>query len=86
MNDARNGWRLDRTIPIAVVGVLVVQTIGIGAWVGTMSARVSNIEITLSELRRNPVDIARIEATVEAIQEDVRMIRSALFASPSSRR
>lgn len=78
MNDKPNGWRLDRTVPLAVVGVLLAQTIGIGAWVGAMSARVSAVEQAMADQRETPEQMARLDERLAGVQRDIAAIHAML--------
>jgi len=77
-----NEWHLDKRIPIALVFAILVQTAGIGIWVGTLQSRVSSIEARQSEniamlsgLTQTRIQTGERLATLE---ENARTIRSLL--------
>lgn len=43
-------WHLDKKVPIALIGAIVLQAVIVGAWTTSISARVSATESKASEL------------------------------------
>jgi hypothetical protein len=44
MMSDREGWHLDKRIPLALIGIILLQTGVFGTWVGAISARVAAVE------------------------------------------
>ena len=60
-------WKIDKSIPVAVIVTLIAQAVLIGAWVGTISQRLSGVE---EKLKSRDVEIAKsakMEANIEQI-------------------
>jgi hypothetical protein len=47
----RRGWHVGKEIPIALVGVLLAQTIAVIWWIAGLSNKVDNLVITVNELK-----------------------------------
>lgn len=64
----REPWHLDKRIPVALIGVLVVQTLAIGIWVGTISARVDSAETWITENRKLDARLSVLESHMSDIK------------------
>lgn len=68
-------WKLDRRIPIAVIGALVMQMMGAIIWVTELDARVSYVENqSLGNINANE-KFARLEERLDAIRQNVDSIK-----------
>lgn len=47
---ADHNWHLDKKVPLALIGAIVLQAVVVGAWTTSISARVSATENKASEL------------------------------------
>lgn len=46
-----SGWHLDKKVPLALIGVLLLQTFGIGWWSSDVSARTTQAEKSIAQLQ-----------------------------------
>lgn len=77
--DPLDSWHLDKRIPIALIGAVVIQTLGVGWWAATMQARQEAHEkriIVLEAADAKQVEsagrVAENLATIKALQEAMR--------------
>lgn len=48
MTYQKETWKIDRHIPVAIIGVILLQTFGMGWWAATMASRMSAAEISIA--------------------------------------
>ena len=65
-----NGWRIDKSIPITVLAVLLAQSLAVGIWVGSIDMRVQAAETWVEATTKERHD-ARI-AVIESHMPDIR--------------
>ena len=61
-------WHLDKRVPIALILAIVVQTVGLGVWVGSIQQRVANNERAIVAAADQGERLARIEAILERVE------------------
>jgi hypothetical protein len=77
----KEGWKIDRHIPVAIIVVILLQTLAAGWWVGEVDTRVIALEARTKVLEekvdenRNTLGlIGRIEERVEALKDNLTRI------------
>lgn len=80
MNNPLNnaGFELDKRVPVALIVTLVVQTAGLGFWLGQISTRLTTVEITLADDAENAERLARVEAQSESMKAQLARIEAIL--------
>lgn len=75
---ARQGWHLDRRVPLALIVTIVLQTAGAFWWAATITTRVAALE----EAQQRRIDdhdrITRLEANQTHMLEALRRIEQRL--------
>lgn len=67
LGEADKHWKIDKSIPIALIFTLVIQAVGFGAWVGTLAQRVAGVEEKLSSRDVEIAKSAKMEANIDQI-------------------
>lgn len=82
---AEGGWRLEKTVPLAVLVVVLVQ---LGGWLwagGSQSNRLDTVETTQKQARKDAAPqaerLVRLEERVVSIQEGMRRIEELILRS-----
>lgn len=81
--DQRRKWQIDRTIPLAIVGTIILQTVGGIVWMSTFAERttnkIENLEVQQKVLNALPERMVKQESQLESavvmlkdIKNDVR--------------
>lgn len=65
---AENHWHLDKRVPIALIVTILMQTAGMGVWVGSIQARVEANERAIMDNADTAERLARIEAILERVE------------------
>lgn len=65
---AENHWHLDKRVPIALIVTILMQTAGMGIWVGSIQARVEANERAIMDNADTAERLARIEAILERVE------------------
>jgi hypothetical protein len=73
---AQPKWKVDRTVPLAVIVTMALQTVGAVWWAATLSARVNQLETNQVSSERT----GRIEEQVIRLREDLGDIKTDLKA------
>ena len=68
-------WHLDKTVPLAVIIAMFVQTAGFVFWAGALSERVSNLEKQQTSTAPQADRLTRVEVKIENIQEGITEIK-----------
>lgn len=79
MNDGR--WTLDKRIPLALMLTIGAQTAGLAYWLGTLSARVAQLELTTTGRSSDADRITRLEVKLEGVDETLRRIEATINRS-----
>ena len=71
-------WHLDKKVPIALVGAIMLQTFGFGVWAENLNLRLANLE---SQNPTTTTELAKLNAAREAaalqlntVQGDIRSL------------
>ena len=56
-------WHLDKKVPIALVGAIMLQTFGFGVWAENLNLRLANLE---AQNPTSTAEFAKLEAAREA--------------------
>ena len=72
-NGNGNGWCIDKRIPVAVVALVLAQSLAIGIWAGSISTRVE-----ASETAIETITLGRHEARVSVLESQIDAIRATL--------
>jgi len=63
--ESDNSWHLDKKVPVAVIVFLLMQTVTLVWWAGTLTQRVATLE-EISKSRQTILErMTRIETTME---------------------
>ena len=73
--ESEKHWHLDRRVPIALVGAIVVQTFSIGWWAAGISGRVANAETqtAAAQIRLTAIETRQLEADKLGVRVDERL-------------
>lgn len=58
-------WHLDKRVPIAIIAALIAQSVTIGWWAATMSARVDFLERQSALSSDQPGRLVRVETRLD---------------------
>lgn len=72
MTKHMRGWKLDKTVPISVLLMIIVQLVMLIYWASYLSARVDYTERAVSTLPKISEQLARIEERVEGLREEMK--------------
>lgn len=80
MTDTTNSknWHLSRSVPVALILTILVQTLVAGVFFGGLEERVSSIERTIASNGDQPARLVRVETKVEAILRSLQSIENKL--------
>jgi hypothetical protein len=81
------GWHLDKRVPIAIIGALIVQTLGVGgtaiAWKTSIEANVDRNGAAIAEVvpvvNAQSSRLSRLEAEREGLQRNLTSIQGTLI-------
>jgi chemotaxis signal transduction protein len=65
--DTSNHWHLDKRVPIALIVVIMLQTVTLGVWVGSVQERVARNERDIESASDVGERLARVETLLETI-------------------
>lgn len=68
---ASAGWHWDKRVPVALIITLVVQTVSLGIWIGSINSRVSSLEESRISSADAPTRIVRVETKIEIMQATI---------------
>lgn len=71
---AANGWILDRHIPIALIGALVLQTAGVAWWAASIDARLTAVERAATGMDETREAITRLDEKLSGMKDLVQRI------------
>lgn len=74
-------WHLDRRVPIALIVAILVQTAGLGFWVGGLVARVGHVEEWQAQNARVDARLAVVESQTAEIMRIVGRLESRMLAA-----
>jgi len=80
-------WHLDKRVPIGLIAAILMQTIALGFWMGSLDSRISSIEgnrytasegaVVAERINNNERNIDRLETrTLKALDEIKRTLLS----------
>jgi hypothetical protein len=80
MSESDDGrWHVDRRVPIATLGALLIQTAAVVWWASSLSERVNNLErqavLTAPQADRLTRVEVKLETALEGITEIKRLVR-----------
>jgi len=62
-------WHLDKRVPLALIGAILLQTFTIGFWVSSINERVTALESFRSDSKDVAADIAVIKSQIIDIKD-----------------
>lgn len=71
-------WHLDKKVPIAIIGTLIAQTMGLGIWAGATGSRIDALERAMVTSAPQAERVVRIETKVEALKDSLTEIKAIL--------
>lgn len=77
-NGMREPWHLDKRIPIALILVIILQTVGAFFWAGAASMRLSNVEKIAEKNSQLGERLTRVEEKTNYIAKGVERIEEKL--------
>lgn len=70
MTDQSNAnWHLDKKVPLAMIGAIILQTCSAFWWASNINTRVSSIEAINTENNKLPVRMSVLEVQVGALAQ-----------------
>ena len=66
-DEPANHWHLDKRVPIALIFVILLQTVTLGVWVGSVQERVGRNERDIEAASTTGERLARVETLLETI-------------------
>lgn len=75
-------WTLDKHIPVAMLIALFLQTAGAVWWAASITGRVGALEQQNTTLVPLTAAVAKVEATVSDMRDDMKDIKSTLRSIP----
>ncbi len=76
-------WHLDKKVPVALMAVLLTQTVGIVWWAAGITARVDQLEHVAVSTAPQAERIIRLETKVDDIKDRVTEIKGLVTAPPA---
>lgn len=74
----RQPWHLDKRIPLALIGAVLIQTGGAFWYASSINERVSSLESWRTDTKSVAADIASIKANVEALKDSMDDVKERL--------
>jgi CHASE1-domain containing sensor protein len=71
-------WHLDRRVPIALIGAILLQSFAAGWFAAELNQRVAAIERFATDNRTAVERIARIEERLDSIKESLAALRASV--------
>ena len=68
MSESKESWHLDKKVPIALIGALMIQTAGFGVWMGSIQERVNMVEAWQGKNDRLDVRLSVVESQLGNVQ------------------
>lgn len=78
MNESKESWHLDKKVPIALIGALLLQTAGFGIWMGSMQERVATVEAWQTKNERLDTRLSVLESQLGNVQAILTRIENKL--------
>lgn len=60
-------WQVDKRIPVALIITLIMQTAGVGFWIGQTQQRVNQLERSVLIIEDTRERVIRMEAAIEQL-------------------
>lgn len=73
--ESEKQWHLDKRIPVTLIATLVIQTVAIGIWLGTLQARLNYVENALDRRDSDASRLAVVESTVTNLDRTLQEIK-----------
>ncbi len=70
MTKPADGWKIDKSIPVSVLLMVVLQLVMLVYWASYLSARVDYMERAVTVLPRMSEQLARIEERVDGLRRE----------------
>lgn len=68
-------WHVEKKIPLAMMGMLLLQTFAVGWWASETSARVTNLERRMDAAAPQGDRLTRVEVKIETVQSGIEEIK-----------
>lgn len=78
MNRAEAAWTLDRRVPIAFVGAVLIQTCAALIWAGSAGERIAQVEHQAARVQELAERAARVEEQTRLMQASLARIEAKL--------
>lgn len=77
-------WHLDRKVPIAIIGALVMQSLALGWYASSLDSRVTHLETYVAETKQVGTSdrLVRLETHMENIFKELQGISRKLDGRP----
>lgn len=62
-------WTLDKRVPLGLIATMVVQTIAVGIWLGTVQARLNYVEGYIDNRQQDISRLAVLETKITNVQQ-----------------
>ncbi len=73
--ESEKQWHLDKRIPVTLIATLIIQTVAIGIWLGTLQARLNYVENALDRRDSDASRLAVVETTVTSLDRTLQEIK-----------
>jgi len=69
-------WHLDKRIPITLIGAMLVQTVAVGIWLGTVTARLNYLESAVANRSDDSSRLAVAESRLGGLENVLQEIKT----------
>lgn len=73
--EGQKNWSLDKRIPIGLISGMVVQTIAVGIWLGTVQARLNYVEGYIDNRQQDVSRLAVLETKIGSVQQTLQELK-----------
>lgn len=68
-------WHVEKKIPLALMGMLLLQTFAVGWWASATSERVTTLERRMDAAAPQADRLTRVEVKIETVQSGIEEIK-----------
>jgi hypothetical protein len=76
-----DAWHLDKKVPLGMIGAILIQSVGLGMWIGGISKDVASLQSTVTKLEESSGKIARLgelDVEIRNMRESMNRIEATL--------
>lgn len=79
---ADQNWHVDKRIPLALIGAVMLQTAAFSWWAASINVRVGVLEGQMATVAPQAERLIRVETKVDAVREDIQEIKHSVRPAP----